>query len=276
VLRAVTFMRLVAALVIAAAGSALWASPAGAKGFPFGRDIRITCDAGHRAEIADRGSPLPALPRERLRRTMMVVGCATLPNQAGTVQLTAAPRAPFRGCVLDSYTVVRRSGGILCADFSQAFTRHRKALGLWITRLTRDGPSVALGAATSNVGQAFLWYWLRSDLSGVTPLTTIPVPPSLAHRLGATEGFSYLAGGLPPETDLCQGTVITGRAGDRPFGPSAFLDTSLITRTEGDGGLTETPLSRKCTGRRWTSSDPVTVARTLTSAFSTLFPSPAG
>jgi hypothetical protein len=270
-------MRLVAALVIAAAGSALWTSPATAKGFPFGRDIRITCDAGHRAEIADRGSAtLPALRRERLRRTMMVVGCATLPNDAGTVQLTAAPRAPFRGCILDSYTIGRRSGGILCADFSEAFTRDRKAVGLWITRLTRDGPSVALGAATSDVGQAFLWYWLRSGLSRVTPLTTIPVDPNVARRLGATEGFSYLAGGLPPESDLCQGTVITGRAGDRPLGPSAFLDTSLVTRTEGDGGLTETPLSHECTGRLTTSSALVTVAPTLTSTFATLFRWPTG
>jgi hypothetical protein len=268
-----TVARLVAALLIAAAACGLRISSAEAKGFPFGRDIRITCQAGDRGEPADHR--LPALPRERLRRSLTVIDCASLPNQAGTVQLTAAPRAPWRGCVLDSYTVGGPSGGILCADLSEAFNPQRKAVGLWITKLTREGPSVALGAATSGVGQAYLWYWLRSGGLGITPLVSMPVERGLARKLGATGRFGYLVGGLPPEADLCQGTVLTGRAGDRPFGPSPFLDTSLITRTEGDGGLTETPLSRKCTGRRWTSRDP-TIARTLTSTFAPLFRWPTG
>jgi hypothetical protein len=274
VLSAVTMTRVVAALAMAAATSTLWTSSAAAKGLPLGRDIRVTCNTRDRAELVERQSPLLG-PGDRVRRTLKVIGCASLPNHAGTVQLTAAPRAPFRGCVLDSYTVARPEGGILCTHFREAFTAQRKAVGLWITRLTAGGSSVALGAATSDIRHAYLWYWLGNGLPGITPLTTIPVGRKLAETLGAPGRFSFLAGAVPPETDLCPGTLVAGNGADRHFGPYNFLDTSLITRTEGDGGLTETPRSSKCTRRLGVSDPLATATRAVTSAIAALFRWPA-
>jgi hypothetical protein len=270
--------RIVGALLVAAVSSALWPSPAAGKGIAFGRDIRVTCDPGDHAEPARKGSSHPLAPGSRPRPRPIIVGCASLPDGAGTVQLSALPhppRAPFRGCVLDSYTVGRHQGGFLCAKFSRAFTLERRAVGLWITRLTPGGPSVALGAAAPQIVPLYLWYSLQSGLPGVTPVTRIPVGPKLALRLSAPAGFSYLAGALPPETDLCQGTLVGGLGSGRLFGPSTFLDTSLITRTEGDGNLTETPRSSLC-ARRLKTSDPLSaLARTLSSTVAALIRWPA-
>jgi hypothetical protein len=238
--------RVVATLLVASAGWALWTPSVAAKGFPLGRDIRVTCEAGTHPEAARKGSSRFSTPGSRQRARPIVVGCAPLPHGAGTVQLTAAPRAPFRGCVLDSYTVGRREGGILCADFSRAFTAERRAVGLWITRLTPDGPSVALGAAAAGVRDLYLWYTHRSGLPRVTPLARIPVGQGLARQLGAPARLSYLAGALPPDTDLCQETLVGGGGASGAFGPAAFLDTSIITRTEGDGNLTETAGASQC------------------------------
>ena len=198
------------------------------------------------------------------------MGCASLPMGAGRVQLSAPPRAPFRGCVLDSYTVGPREGGIICAEFSRAFTAERKAVGFWITRLAPGGPSVAIGAGAPDISHVYLWYSLLSGVPGITPLARIPVGQELARRLGAPGRFSYLVGALPPTTDLCQQTLVEALGPSRSFGPSAFLDTSLITRTEGDGNLTETPRSSAC-ARRLNAGDPLTgFARMVTSTLAVL------
>jgi hypothetical protein len=92
----------------------------------------------------------------------------------------------------------------------------------------------------------------------------------LARRLGAPGRFSYLVGALPPTTDLCQQTLVEALGPSRSFGPSDFLDTSLITRTEGDGNLTETPRSSAC-ARRLNAGDPLTgFARMVTSTLAVL------
>lgn len=241
-----TMARVVAALLVASAGWALWTPPVAAKGFPLGRDIRVTCEAGAHPEAVTQGSSRSSTPGSRQRPRPIVVGCAPLPHGAGTVQLTAAPRAPFRGCVLDSYTVGHREGGILCADFSRAFADGRRAVGLWITRLTADGPSAALGAAAPGVRDPYLLYTHRSGLPGVTPLARIPVGQGLARQLGAPEKFSYVAGALPPDTDLCRETLVAGGGVGGAFGPGVFLDTGIISRTEGDGNLTETAGASQC------------------------------
>jgi len=255
VLRAVTRARVAAGLLAAVIAWASWPSPAAGKGFPLGRDIRVTCDAGARAERSRKQSSGFLNPGDRLRSRPTILACASLPNDAGTVQLSALPHAPFPGCVLDSYTVAPGNGGLLCADFSRVLNALRKVAGLWITRLGPGGPSVALGAATSDVHHLYLWYTLQSGAPGIASTRRITVDRRLARQLGAPPRFTYFAGVLPADVDLCQQTLVGGRAPGGAFGPAALFDTP-VTRTEG-AGLTETPRSERCT-RQKGPTDPVT------------------
>jgi hypothetical protein len=265
----VTPLRFLAALLAVAVVWMPWPPAATGKGFLLGRDVRVTCDSGNRAERPREGSSSALTDWAWKRAKPVVLGCASLPDEAGTVQLSAPAHAPFGGCVLDSYTVGSRQGGLLCAHFSRAFTTKRRAAGLWITRLGQGMPSVALGAAAPRVRHVYLWYSLESGAPGITPSFNITVNRHLARRLGAPAGFNYFAAALPPDADLCQRTLVGGRAPAGAFGPAALFDSSVITRMEG-AGLTETPPSRHCIRQRGT-SDPLTrLMRRLNSTLAAL------
>jgi hypothetical protein len=114
-------------------------------------------------------------------------------------------------------------------------------------------------------------------MPGITPLTRIPVGQRLARLLDAPARLSYLAAAVPPDTDLCRGTLLVRWTRGRVFGPAEFLDTSIITRIGGHG-LTEMPRSSRCRQLvRADDPDPLTtLARMLSSTAGTLTRALAG